>query len=105
MQGVCTAFFSMSLQLGIIDALPEEHRSEGVSLYSLFSTIPNLIGPLVAVGIWNYGPISVFAMVMIGIATITTFFGYRVTFAEQEPDTRDKIEPLQFNAITVFAQF
>ena len=39
MQGVCTAFFSMSLQLGIIDALPEEHRSEGVSLYSLFSTI------------------------------------------------------------------
>jgi hypothetical protein len=37
----------MSLQLGIIDALPEEHRSEGVSLYSLFSTIPNLIGPLV----------------------------------------------------------
>ena len=31
--------------------------------------------------------------------------GYRVTFAEQEPDTRNKIEPLQFNAITVFAQF
>ncbi|WP_149024597.1 staphylopine family metallophore export MFS transporter CntE, partial [Shigella flexneri] len=58
MQGVCTAFFSMSLQLGIIDALPEEHRSEGVSLYSLFSTIPNLIGPLVAVGIWNANNIS-----------------------------------------------
>ena len=54
MQGVCTAFFSMSLQLGIIDALPEEHRSEGVSLYSLFSTIPNLVGPLIAVGIWHF---------------------------------------------------
>ena len=85
MQGVCTAFFSMSLQLGIIDALPEEHRSEGVSLYSLFSTIPNLIGPLVAVGIWNANN--------------------RVTFAEQEPDTSDKIEKMPFNAVTVFAQF
>lgn len=105
MQGVCTAFFSMSLQLGIIDALPEEHRSEGVSLYSLFSTIPNLIGPLIAVGIWNYGHMSIFAIVMIGIAAMTTFFGYRVTFVESEPDTSDKIEPLQFNAFTVFAHF
>ncbi|WP_210648162.1 staphylopine family metallophore export MFS transporter CntE [Staphylococcus aureus] len=105
MQGVCTAFFSMSLQLGIIDALPEEHRSEGVSLYSLFSTIPNLIGPLVAVGIWNANNISLFAIVIIFIALTTTFFGYRVTFAEQEPDTSDKIEKMPFNAVTVFAQF
>ena len=105
MQGVCTAFFSMSLQLGIIDALPEEHRSEGVSLYSLFSTIPNLVGPLIAVGIWHLDRISIFAIVMIAIALTTTFFGYRVTFASEEPDTRKKVEPLTFNAVTVFAQF
>lgn len=105
MQGVCTAFFSMSLQLGIIDALPEEHRSEGVSLYSLFSTIPNLVGPLIAVGIWHLDRISIFAIVMIAIALTTTFFGYRVTFASEEPDTNKKVEPLPFNAVTVFAQF
>ncbi|MEJ7425104.1 staphylopine family metallophore export MFS transporter CntE [Staphylococcus warneri] len=105
MQGVCTAFFSMSLQLGIIDALPEEHRSKGVSLYSLFSTIPNLVGPLIAVGIWHLDRISIFAIVMIAIALTTTFFGYRVTFASEEPDTRKKVEPLPFNAVTVFAQF
>lgn len=105
MQGVCTAFFSMSLQVGIIDALPEEHRSEGVSLYSLFSTIPNLVGPLIAVGIWHLDRISIFAIVMIAIALTTTFFGYRVTFASEEPDTRKKVEPLPFNAVTVFAQF
>ncbi|MEX2948404.1 MFS transporter [Staphylococcus warneri] len=105
MQGVCTAFFSMSLQLGIIDALPEEHRSEGVSLYSLFSTIPNLVGPLIAVGIWHLDRISIFAIVMIAIALTTTFFGYRVTFASEEPDTQKKVEPLPFNAVTVFAQF
>lgn len=105
MQGVCTAFFSMSLQLGIIDALPEEHRSEGVSLYSLFSTIPNLVGPLIAVCIWHLDRISIFAIVMIAIALATTFFGYRVTFASEEPDTQKKVEPLPFNAVTVFAQF
>ena len=105
MQGVCTAFFSMSLQLGIIDALPEEHRSEGVSLYSLFSTIPNLVGPLIAVGIWHLDRISIFAIVMIAIALTTTFFGYRVTFSSEESDTHKKVEPLPFNAVTVFAQF
>ncbi|AXV41195.1 MFS family major facilitator transporter [Staphylococcus sp. M0911] len=105
MQGVCTAFFSMSLQLGIIDALPEEHRSEGVSLYSLFSTIPNLVGPLIAVGIWHLDRIAIFAIVMIAIALTTTFFGSRVTFASEEPDTHKKVEPLPFNAVTVFAQF
>lgn len=105
MQGVCTAFFSMSLQLGIIDALPEEHRSEGVSLYSLFSTIPNLVGPLIAIGIWHLDRMSVFAVVMIAIALTTTFFGYRVSFAGEEPDTSHKVERLPFNGVTVFAQF
>ncbi|MGV2545094.1 UNVERIFIED_CONTAM: hypothetical protein QUG70_16915, partial [Acinetobacter lwoffii] len=42
---------------------------------------------------------------MIAIALTTTFFGYRVTFANEEPDTRKKVEPLPFTAVTVFAQF
>ncbi|RIN48062.1 MFS transporter, partial [Staphylococcus simulans] len=83
----------------------EEHRSEGVSLYSLFSTIPNLIGPIIAIGIWHADNISIFAIVIIFIALSTTFFGYRVTFAVQEPDTSHKIEKMSFNAVTVFAQF
>ena len=52
MQGVCTAFFSMSLQLGIIDALPEEHRSEGYPIFVILNN-SNLIGPLIAVGIMD----------------------------------------------------
>ncbi|MCC2083094.1 multidrug MFS transporter [Staphylococcus sp. HMSC068D08] len=104
MQGICTAFFSMSLQLGIIDALPEKHRAEGVSLYSLFSMIPNLIGPLIAVGIWQIHHMSAFAVIMVMIALSTTIFGYRVTFGDQEPDTSSKIEALPYNAVTVFGQ-
>ena len=105
MQGVCTAFFSMSLQLGIIDALPEKYRSEGVSLYSLFSTIPNLLGPLIAVGIWHVENMSIFAIVMIFIAVTTTLFGYRTTFANTQKEVSPKEEVLPFNAMTVYVQF
>lgn len=104
MQGVCTAFFSMSLQLGIIDALPEEHRSEGVSLYSLFSTIPNLIGPLVAVGIWNANNISLFAIVIIFIALTTTFLDIVLPLLNKNRILPIKLK-MPFNAVTVFAQF
>ena len=83
MQGVCTAFFSMSLQLGIIDALPEKYRSEGVSLYSLFSTIPNLLGPLIAVDLAR-GKYVHICYCYDFIAVTTTLFGYRTTFANTQ---------------------
>lgn len=103
-QGVCTAFFSMSIQLGIIDTLPEKHRSEGVSLYSLFSTIPNLVGPMIAVQLWSFDYMSLFASVMLIIALSTAFFGYIATRKERDSTTTEQVEPLPFNAITVFGQ-
>ncbi|MFJ7472086.1 staphylopine family metallophore export MFS transporter CntE [Peribacillus frigoritolerans] len=75
LQGVSTAFFSMALQIGIIDALPEKDRSQGISLYSLFSYIPGIIGPLLALGIWQ-GGMDYFTVVMIAIAISTGVFGY-----------------------------
>ncbi|MFC5702386.1 staphylopine family metallophore export MFS transporter CntE [Cohnella faecalis] len=78
MQGVCTAFFSMALQIGIIDALPEEQRSQGLSLYSLFTYMPTIIGPLIAIGIWDWGGMSGFTVVMITMALTTGVFGFRV---------------------------
>jgi len=76
LQGVCTAFFSMALQLGIIDGLPDEDRSQGISMYSLCSYLPGIIGPLVAVGIWQADGMSSFSIVMIGIAIVTGVVGY-----------------------------
>lgn len=105
MQGVCTAFFSMSLQLGIIDALPEKHRSEGISLYSLFSTLPTLIGPLIAVSLWNNENMGVFAIVMIVIALSTGIFGYSATFSDVASDEKPVVEKAPFNGLTVFGQF
>nr|WP_255570396.1 MFS transporter [Cohnella sp. CFH 77786] len=76
LQGVCTAFFSMALQLGIIDALPDKDRSQGISMYSLCSYIPGIFGPLLALGIWQAGDMNVFTGAMITIAILTGGVGY-----------------------------
>lgn len=79
LQGVCTAFFSMSLQLGIIDVLPEKDRSQGISMYSLCASMPGVIGPLLAVNIWEAGEMSTFTVVLIGIAVLTGAVGFSAT--------------------------
>ncbi|WP_135547597.1 staphylopine family metallophore export MFS transporter CntE [Paenibacillus cymbidii] len=77
-QGACTAFFSMTLQIGIMDALPEEQRAQGVSLYSLFTYMPTVFGPLIAIALWQAGGMDVFAAVIIGVAMATAIFGWSV---------------------------
>lgn len=76
LQGVSTAFFSMALQMGIIDALPDKDRSQGISLYSLFANMPGIIGPVVAYSIWEAGRMDYFIVVLIMIAISTAMFGY-----------------------------
>jgi len=76
LQGVCTAFFSMALQLGIIDALPDEDRSQGISMYSLCASMPGVIGPLLALGMWQTGDLHIFTASMIAIAVLTGAVGY-----------------------------
>lgn len=83
LQGVCTAFFSMALQLGIIDALPHKDRSQGISLYSLCSYLPGIFGPLLALGIWQSGEMNGFAATMIAIALLTGAVGYTVRIDRQ----------------------
>ncbi|MEF2246030.1 staphylopine family metallophore export MFS transporter CntE [Paenibacillus sp. IITD108] len=76
LQGVCTAFFSMALQLGIIDSLPDDERSQGISLYSLCASMPAVIGPLLALGLWQANDMSAFTVAMIAIAVLTGAAGY-----------------------------
>ncbi len=103
LQGVSTAFFSMALQIGIIDALPEKDRSQGISLYSLFSYIPGIIGPLLALGIWQ-GGMEYFSFVMITIAVSAVIFGYSAKIDEKDkeaPSSSDEKEP----SSSTFASF
>lgn len=78
LQGISTAFFSMALQIGIIDALPEKERSQGISFYSLFSYIPGVIGPVLALGLWQTGGMDSFTVIFVAIAICTGVFGYSV---------------------------
>ncbi|RUT35804.1 MFS transporter [Paenibacillus zeisoli] len=87
MQGGCTAFFSMALQLGIIDALSDKERSQGISLYSLFATIPNIIGPLIAIGIWQSGEMNFFAIAMLTVVIFTTIAGFSIRIDHSKPST------------------
>lgn len=89
LQGVSTAFFSMALQMGIIDALPEKDRSQGISLYSLCSYMPGIIAPLLALGIWQSGNMTYFTITMIAIAVFTGVLGY-TTQIDARPSTATK---------------
>ncbi|TYP76412.1 staphylopine family metallophore export MFS transporter CntE [Paenibacillus methanolicus] len=86
LQGVCTAFFSMALQLGIIDALPDKDRSQGISLYSLCAYMPGIAGPLLALGIWQTGDTSNFTLAMIALAMFTGLIGYSAKMDHRKAD-------------------
>lgn len=89
LQGISTAAFSMALQICIIDSLPEEERSQGVSLYSLFTYMPSIVAPLIAIGIWEWGGMNAFTLSMIIIAVFTGLFGFGVSTREM-PDRREE---------------
>lgn len=107
LQGICTAFFSMTLQLAIIDTLPDEERTRGISLYSLFTYIPTIAGPLIAVGIWEWGGMNGFTLLMIGIAVATALFGMRAPIGAESAQASDepkegRISPKLSTWVSVF---
>lgn len=103
MQGVSTAFFSMALQIGIIDALPEEDRSQGISLYSLFSYIPGILGPVLALSIWQQG-MDLFMVVMVGIAIITGLVGFNIKIESKKEQSRSTAINQNANVLSSFRE-
>lgn len=95
LQGVCTAFFSMALQLGIIDALPDQDRSQGISMYSLCSYLPGIFGPLLAIGMWQTGEMGVFAASMAAIAILTGAVGFTARIGERSAEASGSNERSQ----------
>ncbi|WP_315793584.1 staphylopine family metallophore export MFS transporter CntE [Paenibacillus sp. BIC5C1] len=103
LQGVSTAFFSMALQIGIIDALPEKDRSQGISYYSLFSYIPGIVGPVLALGIWQTGGMDYFTVVLVGIAICTGVFGY--TARMDKSNEQHRAENSSEQTVSMFQSF
>lgn len=94
LQGLSTAVFSMALQICIIDSLPERERSQGVSLYSLFTYMPTIVGPLIAIGIWEWGGMNAFTLSMVAIAVVTGLFGFGIS-TKKIPGSKEKRQPAE----------
>lgn len=104
LQGCSTAFFSMALQIGIIDALPEKERSQGISLYSLFTYMPGILGPLMAIGIWQAGGMSYFTMLLVAIAIGTGVFGYSMPVEKERERPAEKQKVFKLGVLQSFSQ-
>lgn len=78
LHGIVTAFFSMALQMGIVDTLPDKERSQGISLYTLACMMPSIIGPVVALSLWESGGLTAFAIAMAVVGIATGLLGLRV---------------------------
>lgn len=75
LQGAIAAFFSLTLQIAVVDALPERERAQGLSLYLLFGMLPSVMGPAVALWIWEHAGFRGFMMSLLLAAVITWLTG------------------------------
>nr|WP_216667475.1 MFS transporter [Saccharibacillus deserti] len=75
LQGAVTAFFSMTMQAGIVEKLDGRDRGQGLSLYTLSTMLPSLAGPLLAVELWERGGSCGFGGFMLLLAAAAVLAG------------------------------
>ncbi|AZV43816.1 MFS transporter [Peribacillus asahii] len=80
LQGVVTAFFSMSMQIGITDILRDKDRGQGMAMYSLSTVLPGLYGPALALYLWSDMQ-AIYVLVII-LALLPLLLQFRTPFEE-----------------------
>lgn len=78
LQGVATAFFSMTMQAGIMEKLEDKDRAQGLSMYTLFTMVPSLIVPVLAIQIWEQANHMWYVFLLCGLAALPLLFGYNL---------------------------
>lgn len=78
LQGAATSFFSMTMQVGIVEKLEDKDRGQGLSMYTLFTMVPSLVIPILAIQIWEHASEIWFTVLMIGLAVFPILIGYNV---------------------------
>lgn len=78
LQGVATAFFSMTMQAGIVEKLADKDRAQGLSMYTLFTMVPSLVIPILAIQIWENASDLWFTILLIGLAALPLLIGYNM---------------------------
>ncbi|MDF2683187.1 MAG: transporter, partial [Brevibacillus sp.] len=59
---------------------------QGISMYSLCASMPGIIGPLLALGMWQAGDMNYFTATMIAIAFLTWVVGYSVKMDKKKAE-------------------
>lgn len=83
LQGAGTAFFSMTMQTGIVERLADKDRAQGMSMYTLFTMVPSLFVPIVAMEVWESGMGWVYTLVVISIGALTLLVGFNVPLPQE----------------------
>lgn len=83
LQGAGTAFFSMTMQTGIVERLADQDRAQGMSMYTLFTMVPSLFVPIVAMEVWESGMGWVYTLVVISIGALTLLVGFNVPLPQE----------------------
>ncbi|WP_084165432.1 staphylopine family metallophore export MFS transporter CntE [Paenibacillus massiliensis] len=78
LQGVATAFFSMTMQAGMMEKLQDKDRAQGLSMYTLFTMVPSLIVPVLAIQIWEQAHHMWYVLLLCGLAVLPLLFGYNL---------------------------
>lgn len=92
LQGVVTAFFSMAMQMGVVEALPEKDRAQGVTLYTLATMLPQLFGPMAALYMFEHTQFPIFGAGMVALGLLAWLCGLSVPL----PSSASKGMPLSF---------
>lgn len=74
LQGVVTAFFSMAMQIGVMETLRDEDRGQGMAMYSLSTVMPGLYGPILAMLLWTQNDVTWLLIVIVLLALLPLVF-------------------------------
>ncbi|WP_223192566.1 staphylopine family metallophore export MFS transporter CntE [Paenibacillus sedimenti] len=78
LQGAVTAFFSMAMQMGIVEVLEDQDRAQGFSLYTLSTMLPQLFGPIAALYLWEHNQTPAIAVILIALGLLAWLCGLTV---------------------------
>ncbi|KQO10618.1 staphylopine family metallophore export MFS transporter CntE [Paenibacillus sp. Leaf72] len=99
LQGAITAFFSMTMQVGIVESLENKDRAQGLSMYTLFTMVPSLVIPIAALQIWQSSSELLFALLMIVLAAVPLLIFYRTALPKRT--LQDKTYTLRDMAVSL----
>lgn len=98
LQGAVAACFSLLIQTAVMDGTTEQNRAQGLSLFLLFSMLPSVLGPALALQIWEVGGYNSFVLSIAVFAIIACTYGWVMRFPQHETSKSNDVIAVQGKA-------